>query len=59
MQQEGLAGIERALGPIFQQVRDEQGWDLILARTPGLTLVVSQRVDLTEEILQRFNAASQ
>lgn len=58
VQRDGLAEIEKALAPVFRQIQDEQGWDLILARTPGLTLVVSQRVDLTAEILERFNAVS-
>lgn len=56
IQQDGLADIEKALGPIFKKIREEEGWDLILARTPGITLVVSDRVDITQQILDRYNA---
>ena len=58
-QKDGLAAIEKALGPVFSQVRAEQDLDLILARTPGVTLLFSDRVDITELILDRYNAASQ
>ncbi len=57
LQQDGLAKVERELTPIFKRLRDEEGWDLILARTPGVTLVVSDRIDLTKKVLDLYNAA--
>ncbi len=59
MQEEGLRAIERALGPIFSQVRDENGYDLILARTPGLVLMSSDRIDITQKVLDAYDASAQ
>jgi outer membrane protein len=59
LQDEGLREIERNLAPVFQQVRDEQGYDMILAHTPGVVLMVSPRVDITQQVLDRFNASTQ
>ena len=59
MQDEGLREIERNLAPVFRQIRDEQGYDVILALTPGIVLMVSERVDITQLVLDRYNAASQ
>ena len=66
MQREGqekqtaaLRSIEAQLEPIFRQIRDEHDYDLILARSPGLTLMISPRIDITQEVIDRFNASSQ
>lgn len=56
LQKKLLAEIEVQLGPLFRAMRDEKGYDLILARTPGITLVVGERVDITNEILERYDA---
>jgi outer membrane protein len=58
MQEEGLLGIEEVLQPIFAQVRDEMGFDLILNRVPGVVLMISERVDITPLMVQRLNSAS-
>ena len=57
MQEEGLVGIEAALQPVFEQVRAEMGFDLILNRVPGVVLMISDRVDITALMIQRLNAA--
>lgn len=57
IQKDGLARIEKALAPIFRQVRDEQGYDLILALTPGVILMTSKRIDITQLVIDRYNAA--
>ncbi len=57
IQQDGLNAIEKALAPVFRQVRDEQGYDLILALTPGVVLMTSKRVDITQLVIERYNAA--
>jgi outer membrane protein len=59
IQDEGLRDIENKLAPVFRQIRDEQGFDLILALTPGIVLMVSERVDITQQVLDRFNASTQ
>jgi len=58
LQEEGLLGIEQVLQPVFAQVRDEMGFDLILNRVPGVVLMVSERVDVTPLMIQRLNAAT-
>ena len=57
MQEDGLLGIEEVLQPIFAEVRDEMGFDLILNRVPGVVLMISERVDITPLMVQRLNAA--
>jgi Skp family chaperone for outer membrane proteins len=58
MQEEGLLSIEEVLQPIFAEVRDEMGFDLILNRVPGVVLMISERVDITPLMVQRLNAAT-
>ena len=58
IQEEGLMGIEQVLQPVFAEVRDEMGFDLILNRVPGVVLMISERVDITPLMVQRLNAAS-
>lgn len=57
IQEEGLMGIEQVLQPVFEQVRDEMGFDLILNNVPGVVLMMSERVDVTALMIQRLNAA--
>ncbi len=58
IQEEGLVGIEQVLQPVFAQVRDEMGFDLILNRVPGVVLMISERVDITPLMIQRLNEAT-
>ncbi len=58
MQEEGLLNIEQVLQPIFAQVRDEMGFDLILNRVPGVVLMISERVDITPLMVERLNASN-
>lgn len=58
IQEEGLMGIEQVLQPVFAQVRDEMGFDLILNRVPGVVLMISERVDITPLMIQRLNAST-
>jgi Skp family chaperone for outer membrane proteins len=58
IQEEGLVGIEQVLQPVFAQVRDEMGFDLILNRVPGVVLMISERVDVTALMIQRLNQAT-
>lgn len=58
MQNEGLRDIEKQLEPIFKQVRDEGGYDIILNRVPGVVVMASERVDLTQKVIDKLNAAA-
>lgn len=59
IQAEGLREIEQQLEPVFKAVRDEGGYDLILNNAPGIVVMSSERVDITDLVVQRLNAAQQ
>jgi Skp family chaperone for outer membrane proteins len=56
LQDEGLREIEQVLQPVFAQVREEMGFDVIFNRVPGVVLMISERVDVTPLIVERLNA---
>ena len=58
MQEEGLLEIEQVLQPVFVQIRNEMGFDLILNRVPGVVLMISERMDITPLMIQRLNASA-
>lgn len=58
MQEQGLQEIERQLEPVFTQIRDEGGYDLILNNVPGVVVMVGPKVEITRQVLERLNAAS-
>ena len=58
MQEESLREIEDLLEPVFEQVRAEMGYDLILNNVPGVVLMAGERVDITAMMVERFNAAA-
>jgi len=58
MQEESLREIEGLLEPVFEQVRAEMGFDLILNNVPGVVLMAGERVDITGMMVERFNAAA-
>lgn len=58
MQQEGLASIEQQLEPIFRAIRDEGSYDLILNYAPGVVVMLSDRVDITTQVIERLNATT-
>lgn len=57
MQNEGLREIEKQLEPIFKQIRDEGSYDIILNRVPGMVVMASERVDITQKVIDRLGAA--
>lgn len=59
MQEESLREIEGLLEPVFEQVRAELGFDLILNNVPGVVLMAGERVDITAMMVERFNAAAE
>ena len=58
LQEESLREIEGLLEPVFEQVRAEMGFDLILNNVPGVVLMAGERVDITAMMVERFNAAA-
>ena len=57
-QQEGLKRIEKQLEPVFNAIRDEEGYDLILNRVPGVVVMAGERVDITQKVIERLEAGS-
>lgn len=58
IQTEGLRKIESELGPIFEAVQEELGYDLILNQVPGVVLFASEALDITPILVDRFNAGT-
>ncbi len=58
LQQEGLAKIEQQLQPVFEAIRDDGGYDLILNFAPGVVVMTSERIDITSLVVERLNAAA-
>jgi outer membrane protein len=56
MQAEGLKKIEKQLEPVFNKIRDEEGYDLILNRVPGVVVMAGERVDITQKVITRLEA---
>lgn len=59
MQAEGLREIERQLEPIFKQIQEQEGYDLIINNVPGVVVMANERVDITGMVVGRLNAAGQ
>lgn len=55
MQTEGLRQIEAQLKPVFEKVRDEGGYDLILNNVSGVVILANEKVDITARILEQFD----
>jgi outer membrane protein len=58
MQQEGLQEIEKQLEPVFEKVREEGKYDLILNNVPGVVVMAGPRADITQKVLDTMNAGS-
>ncbi|NJL27840.1 MAG: OmpH family outer membrane protein [Thermoanaerobaculia bacterium] len=56
MQEEGLREIEKQLQPVFEKVRDDGGYDLILNYVPGVVVMAGERIDITKKVVETLNA---
>ena len=57
MQGEGLREIEKQLQPVFEKIRDEGGYDLILNNVAGVVVMANEKVDITPLVVERLNAS--
>lgn len=55
MQTEGLREIEKQLKPVFEKIRDEGGYDLILNNVPGVVVMANDKVDITQDVVSKMN----
>ncbi len=58
MRQEGLKKIEEELRPIFEKLRDAEGYDLILNNVPGVVVIATPKADITPTVIERLKAAA-
>ncbi len=58
MQTEGLRAVEKQLEPVFTAIRDEGGYDLILNAVPGVVVMASDRIDITQTVIDRLAATA-
>ena len=56
MQSDGLKEIEQQLEPIFEKIRAEGNYDLILNNVPGVVVMAGERVDITLKVIERLKA---
>ncbi|MEM9554637.1 MAG: OmpH family outer membrane protein [Acidobacteriota bacterium] len=58
LQSEGLREIEQQLEPVFEQIRTEGNYDLILNRVPGVVIMAGDRVDITDQVVARLESSN-
>lgn len=51
---EGLNGIEKQFDPVFEAIQEEFKYDLILNQQPGVVLMVGDRVNITDMVIERL-----
>lgn len=51
--------LEADLGPVVEEVATERNIQIILRVTPGLTFVMDPALDISAEVITRFNARSE
>lgn len=54
MRAEGLQAIESSVQPVLEQIRVEEGYDLMFNSTPGIVIMAGPRVDITQQVLDRM-----
>lgn len=58
-QEQTFADIERRVGPIIEQAGREGGYTLVFNKFQSGLVYADESVDITDQIVQRFNAAAQ
>ena len=54
----GFQALEAQLGPVVEEVARERNIQLIFRVTPGLTFIMDPTLDISPDVIQRFNAQS-
>ncbi len=55
----GFQALEADLGPVVEEVARERNIQMILRVTPGLTFIMDPALDISAEVITRFNAQSE
>lgn len=51
LERESREAFNQAVQPIFKQLQEERGYDLILNKTPGVVIYAGDSVEITQDIL--------
>jgi len=54
LQQSGLKDIEAQLQPVMTRIQNQYGFDLILNNTPGIVVMASEKVDITQLVIDEL-----
>jgi len=54
---DGLARIQEELGPVIEAVQSELGYDLVLNSQNSLVVIFSDRIDITQLVIERLQSA--
>jgi len=52
MQSDGLRKIEMNLEPVFEKIKNDNNYDLILNRVPGVVVMASDKVDISKKVIE-------
>lgn len=52
---EGLKQMEREFEPVVKALSEEEGLDLLLNQTPGITIWASESINLTQKLIDKLN----
>ena len=55
---DGLARIQSEIAPVIERIQVELGYDIVLNSQNGLIVIYSERVDITQLVVDRLQAAS-
>lgn len=56
MRAQGLARIQEEVAPVIEALQQEEGYDLVLNAQNSLVVIFSDRVDVTQRVIQRLQA---
>jgi len=56
MQNDGLKIIEASLEPVFNKIKSDNNYDLILNNVSGVVIMASDKVDITDTVIQILNS---
>lgn len=57
MQNQGLSEIREEIGPVLEAIMQEEGYDLVLNAQNNAIVLSSQRLDITQTVLERLQTA--
>jgi len=56
IQDDALGKIQEQLRPVFERLRDQEGYDLIINNAPGVVVISSPTIDITDQVLSTLGS---